>query len=138
MKSVDEVRLSTLRQSSKRLKAVCKFDKFRGRIVLNDVCGYWKTCEPTGYSIVIQCGDDACHWHIGLVYSVDEDVQKLMVVRNALTIQVEKVVEDLWMTVQHLFIDEDDERNVAWDFWQAQKWWEEKEADFKIDFYGGL
>lgn len=130
MMSAEEARLKQVLRDYKKLKNVCKGMKYEGEYVLVDKCQYWDGHDiDTGFAIMIRA-NHTYHYEIYFWQKGDDGMDFLMkaYVRN---LNITWCVENLWMSAQHLYIKEDDERNVKWTFYDFKRWWEEH-ATFPI------
>lgn len=124
MKSIEEARLQQVLRDYKKLKNVCKFMTYKGEDVLVDRCQYWnKGDTDTGYAIMLRA-NHTYHYEVSFWVTGDDGMDFLMkaLIRNK---NICWYIENLWMSAQHLYIPEADDRNVKWTFKDFKRWWKE-------------
>lgn len=122
MESIEKARLQQVLRDYKKLKNVCKFMTYRGEDILVDRCQYWDGADiDTGYAIMLRA-NHTYHYEISFWQAGDDGMEFLMkaVIRNR---NICWYIENLFMSAQHLYIKEDDGRNVPWTYKDFKRWW---------------
>ena len=124
--TIQELRLSELKNNLHGLKKSLHWATFGGESVLVDRCQYWKNSQPTDYTIMIQDVEEEDHHSYAVRLWIDEDGKPklIMSVKNMSRAYVAWAIKNMWMTVQHLCIKEDDGKNIVWTFEDACHWWQ--------------
>lgn len=114
-------RLYVTRDCDKKLKKYYKLDAWQGRWALIDRVRYWKNRKLTDYTIILECPRN--YVYTITLYVNQTQMFKIPEMRFN---DIIKVTESLWMSVQHLVIDDYDGKNWPWSLDNFYKWWDDR------------
>ena len=129
-RSVEYLRLSLVRDGKDGFKKLRKHTKetvWQGEDVLIDKIQYWKDNSKTKYFVIVRAVDaplmkNACYY----AFTLYNGKTNLGTICTSSMFLMENIIENLWMSAQHLMIDDFDGNNVAWDYFDFKSWWREK------------
>ena len=116
-------KLKDLLERFPKLQPMCKLATYNNeKYVLSDKCQYWDGGRPTGYSITIEVSGNKYTMRLW----TDEPQLNIIKVAEVRLCDAYEVINDLWMTSQHLCISKHDGKNCVWTKEDAYSWWEDK------------
>ena len=123
--SIAYYRLKVLRDSYKELKRHTKLGVWQGEEVLIDKVQYHKDNSKTPYTIIIRAIEapemnTKCYYTFTLYENKTLNLGTVCTSSIYLMVQI---LQNMWMSAQHLHIFEFDGQNVAWSYDDYLQWW---------------
>lgn len=132
MKTVERMRLEQVLRDYKKMKNVCKWSTYYGEDILIDRCQYWDDpTQYTGFCIVVRANHP--YLYEISIWKDTEDGPEFYMNTLVGNVQITWTIENLFMSAQHLYLEEPDRKNIPWKKGDFARWWKDH-APFPISF----